>query len=254
MHPIVKLLPAALIAIASSWATVPAAHAFDANDKAELGKFIHDYIVEHPEVLLEAQDALQKKQEAEQRSRAKAQIAANRKQIFDAPGDLVVGNPNGDVTLVEFYDYNCPYCKHAVPDMNALLKADGKLRFVLKEFPILGEDSVAASRISMAVQMIAPDKYQAFHNELMDSPQRANGARAFQAAEKLGISKDDLKAKLDDPSITSRIHDTYALADKLGINGTPAYVVGDEAVSGVVGAQVLEQKVENVRACGSTAC
>lgn len=254
MHSYGKPALAALIALATGAATLPPAKAFDASNKKELGMFIHDYIVEHPEVLLEAQDALQKKQEAKRRDHMKSVITANRKAIFDAPGDLVIGNPKGDVTLVEFYDYNCPYCKHAVSDMHALVEADNKLRFVLKEFPILGQDSVAASRVSMAVQIVAPDKYKAFHDKLMGSQQRATGDSAFQVAEDLGIAKSALKDELESPEIEKRIKQTYALADALNINGTPAYVIGDDAISGAVGSSALEDKVQNMRKCDSTSC
>jgi len=230
------------------------ASAFDANNKVELEKFIHDYLVSHPEVLIEAQDALQAKQAEAQKSRDSKVIAENKAEIFRSSDDLVVGNPKGDVSVVEFYDYNCPYCKHAVADMKTLVANDPGVRFVLKEFPILGQDSVAASRVSIAVQMIAPDKFRQFHDALFDSQQRADGDFAMAVATKLGIDKTALTKKLADPSIDARIRATYSLADKLNITGTPAYIVGDEEIAGVVGAGALEQKVQNVRKCNSAAC
>lgn len=249
-----KLISAAILSLAAILVALQPATAFDPNNKAELEKFIHDYIVAHPEVLLEAQDALQAKQQAARRTHDKKIIAANKKKIFDAAGDLVLGNPKGDVTVVELFDYNCPYCKHAVQDMKALIAGDPGVRFVLKEFPILGQDSVAASRVSIAFQMVAPDKFKQFHNELMSSRTRASGESAFKIAAALGVSKETLKEKLAEPAVDARIKQTYRLANELNLTGTPSYIVGDEAMSGAVGADTLEQKVANMRKCNSTTC
>ncbi len=249
-----RQLFAALLGLAAALATLQPASAFDPSDKAQLQKFVHDYIVGHPEVLLEAQDALQAKQQAAQRNHDRKIIAANKKEIFHAPGDLVLGNPKGDVTVVELYDYNCPYCKHAVQDMKALIDGDNGIRFVLKEFPILGQDSIAASRVSIAFQMIAPDKFRQFHNELMGSQARASGDLAFRIAEKLGVGKQELKQKLEDPAVDAKIKQAYTIANKLDLTGTPAYIIGDEAMAGAVGAAAIEQKVANVRKCNSTSC
>lgn len=249
-----RLLSAAVLGLCAAFATLQPAIAFDPNNKAELEKFIHDYIVQHPEVLLEAQDALQAKQQAAQHEHDKKIIEANRKKIFSDAGDLVVGNPKGDVTVVELFDYNCPYCRHAVQDMKALTAGDSGVRFVLKEFPILGQDSVAASRVSIAFQMLAPDKFKQFHNDLMATPARANGEVAFDIAARLGVDKEKLKEKLGDPAIDARIRQTYTLANKLNLTGTPSYIIGDEAMAGAVGAPALEQKVANMRKCSSTTC
>ena len=247
-------LPAAVLGICAVFATLQPALAFDANNKAELGKFIHDYIISHPEVLIEAQDALQAKQQAAQRDQDRKIIGANRKEIFSDPADLVLGNPKGDVTVVELFDYNCPYCKHAVQDMAALTAGDPGVKFVMKEFPILGQDSIAASRVSITFQMVAPEKFKQFHNALMSSRTRASGDVAFQIAAKLGVSKETLKEKLGDPAIDAKIKQAYTLASELNLTGTPSYIIGDEATAGAIGAPALEQKVANMRKCASTTC
>lgn len=255
MNSILKTAIAATVLSVPALALAPqSALALDIKDKAELEKFIHDYIVNNPEVLLEAQDALQAKQAAEQRKKTKAVIAGNKDALFHAPGDIVLGNPDGDVTIVEFFDYNCPYCKHAVEDMDTILKEDPNVRFVLKEFPILGPDSLAASHVSIAFRMIAPDKYRSFHEQLLGGQERATEERAFEIAAELGVDKAALEAKMKDPAIESSIKEAYFLANALGITGTPAYVVGDEAVSGALGAEILSEKIENVRKCDSTEC
>jgi len=249
-----RLLSAAVLGLGVTLVTLQPATAFDPGNKAELEKFIHDYVVSHPEVLLEAQEALQAKQQAAQRDHDKKIIDANSKEIFSDAGDLVVGNPEGDVTVVELFDYNCPYCKHAAQDMKALTAGDAGVRFVLKEFPILGQDSIAASRVSIAFQMVAPDKFKQFHNALMSSRTRASGDVAFEIAAKLGVSKETIKEKLGDPAIDAKIRKTYTLANELNLTGTPSYIVGDEAMAGAVGAPALEQKVANMRKCASTTC
>lgn len=255
MDSIFRKVAAATFVFASALAVVPQpASALDIKDKAELERFIHDYIVGHPEVLLEAQDALQAKQAADQRKTAKAAIARNGDALFHAPGDIALGNPEGDITVVEFFDYNCPYCKHAIDDMDTIIEEDSNVRFVLKEFPILGPDSLAASHVSMAFRMIAPDKYRKFHEELLGGEARATEERAFEVAAKFGVDKEAIEKKMKDPAIDASIKQTYALANDLGITGTPAYVIGDEAVSGALGSQVLSEKIDNVRKCNSTAC
>lgn len=247
-------LATALFCIAATTAASTPALALDIKDKAELERFIHDYIVQHPEVLLEAQDALEKKQADAQRKKTKTVIASNSDALFHAAGDIILGNPKGDVTIVEFFDYNCPYCKHAIEDMDTILENDGDVRFVLKEFPILGPDSLDASHVSMAFRLIAPDKYRAFHEALLGGEGRATKESAFEIAAKFGVDEAALEKKMKDPAIDASIKQAYALANELGITGTPAYVVGDEAVSGALGAEVLSEKIDNVRKCDSTAC
>jgi protein-disulfide isomerase len=228
--------------------------AFDASEKAEIGKVVREYLLAHPELMLEVQDALEKKQADEQRARSKDAIAQNKADIFDAAHDLVLGNPKGDVTVVEFFDYNCGYCKHAVADMDTILADDGNVRFVLKEFPILGPDSVAAHRVSMAFRLIAPEKYGDFQKALLGGTVRATEARALEIAAKLGVSEKTIRARLDDPTIEASVKQSYDLANKLGITGTPSYVVGDETVFGALGSDVLKEKIDNVRRCASTVC
>ncbi|MGN6551558.1 MAG: DsbA family protein [Pararhizobium sp.] len=138
--------------------------------------------------------------------------------------------------------------------MKASLEADSNVRFVLKEFPILGPDSLDASHVSLAFREVAPDKYRQFFNALLGGSEHADADRAFAVAKSLGVDRQTLEAKMKDPAIKAEISNAYALANDLGVTGTPAYVLGDEAVSGALGAQVLLQKIANVRKCGSTAC
>jgi protein-disulfide isomerase len=217
-------------------------------DRKEVEGIIRDYLLKNPEVLLEVQDALEAKQREEQRVASEGVIKSNKAEIFDSTFDGVVGNPNGKTTIVEFYDYNCGFCKRAMSDMQALTKADPDLRFVLKEFPILSPDSQKASVVSMAFHMMHPEKYGEFHKALLGGQGRATEAAAIKVALSLGANEKELREKMKDPSIPEAISKTYDLANKLMITGTPSYVIGNEVVFGALGEQVLAEKIAAVKA------
>ncbi|MGO7202683.1 DsbA family protein, partial [Rhizobium ruizarguesonis] len=162
--------------------------------------------------------------------------------------------PKGDVTVVEFFDYNCSYCRHALPDMQAMLKKDKNVRFVLKEFPILGPDSVAAHKVADAFRKLAPEKYADFHVALLGTEGRASDETAIAVAASLGVSEDKIRAEMAKSPNDGIVQATYQLASSLGISGTPSYVIGNELVPGAVGLDDLEAKVKNMRSCGKTAC
>ena len=148
---------AATVALTIAAAAPLPALALDDAQKKEIGEFIKEYLVENPEILIDVQEALQKKQEEQQQAKAQSAITDNAKAIFSSPYDIALGNPKGDVTIVEFFDYNCGYCKRALSDMDEVLKEDQNVRFVLKELPILGPDSLAAHMVSAAVRDLAPE-------------------------------------------------------------------------------------------------
>jgi protein-disulfide isomerase len=220
----------------------------------QIKTIVHDYLLQNPQILREMSDALQAKDRATANVKRSSVFAEHRREIFHAPGDAVLGNPKGDVTVVEFFDYNCPYCRHALEDTNDLLKSDPKLRFVLKEFPVLSEGSREAAKVAVAVAREAPSKYLAFHRALLGSDQPADGDVALKVAEGLGISKAKLASDLAAPSITQPIAATMRLADMLSIDGTPTYVVGDSVLPGAVGLATLKSAIANVRACGKAVC
>ncbi|AYG58835.1 DsbA family protein [Rhizobium jaguaris] len=248
------LLAASAIAIAASLAMVQPAAALDDQQKKEFGEFIKEYLVEHPEVLLDAQAALEKKQDEQRLAQSAQAVAQNKDAIFNSKDDVTIGNPKGNVTVVEFFDYNCTYCRHALPDMDALLKQDPNVRFVLKEFPILGPDSVAASRVSDAFRKLAPDKYAEFHHTLLGTDGRASEDSAIEVATSLGVSEAAIRAEMAKSPNNDSVKATYQLATDLNVTGTPAYVIGDEAISGAIGLQAIQQKIANVRSCGKTTC
>ncbi|HEY4192176.1 MAG TPA: DsbA family protein [Mesorhizobium sp.] len=217
-------------------------------DRTEVEAIVRDYLLKNPEVLLEVQQALETKQQEAQRIAHLGVINDSKAEIFNSAFDGVVGNPQGKVTIVEFYDYNCGYCKRAIDDMKALTKSDPDLRFVLKEFPILGPDSQKASVVSMAFHKMMPEKYGEFHNALLGGQGRATEGAAIKVALSLGANEAKLREGMKDPTIVEAISQTYDLANKLAITGTPSYVVGDEVVFGALGQEVLAEKIAAVKA------
>lgn len=217
-------------------------------DRTEVEGIVRDYLLKNPEILLEVQDALEAKQKEEQKLASEGVIKNQKDEIFNSTFDGIVGNPNGKVTIVEFYDYNCGFCKRAIEDMQALIKDDGDLRFVLKEFPILGPDSQKASVVSMAFHKMMPAKYSEFHTALLGGEGRATEAKAIKIALSLGADEAKLREHMKDPDIPEAISKTYDLANKLTITGTPSYVVGNEVIFGALGQQVLAEKIAAAKA------
>ncbi len=230
------------------------AHAFDAKQKEEIGALVKEYLLANPEILMDMQEALQQKQMQAQQQQASAAITDNQKAIFNAAEDISLGNPDGDVTIVEFFDYNCGYCKRALSDMDAMLEADKNVRFVLKELPILGPDSLAAHKVSAAFRDLAPEKYGEFHRALLGGEERATEETAIALAVKLGVNEADIRKQMEVKPHDDAVRNAYSLAQSLGITGTPSYVIANEAVFGAVGVDELTEKVANVRSCGKAAC
>jgi protein-disulfide isomerase len=222
-------------------------------DRAEIELIVRNYLVENPELLIDMQQGLEAKQAEQQRLANLDVIESAKNDIFNADYDGYVGNPDGKTTIVEFYDYNCGYCKRAQQDMLALTAADPDLRFVLKEFPILGPDSTKAHVVSMAFRKLMPEKYADFHNQLIGGSGRATEEAAIRIAIALGADEAALREEMKNPDIASAFEKTYELANKLQITGTPSYVVGNEVVFGALGQEVLAQKIAEVRAAEAAA-
>ena len=183
-------LLASVIALGAATAPTLADVPFKGEEKAAIETIIRDYLIANPEVLIEAMDALQTKQAHAQREARADVIAKAGDALTDAPEGMVLGNPNGDVTVVEFFDYNCGYCRQALEDMNALIEADNNVRFVLKEFPILGPQSIEASRVSLAFRDLAPQKYPEFHRALLARRSMADKASALEVRPYPGAASD----------------------------------------------------------------
>ncbi len=220
-------------------------------DRAAIEAIVRDYLVANPEVIVEVQQALEARERETRLVAQRQAITDSSDHIFNAAYDGIVGNPEGDVTVVEFFDYNCGFCKRAMEDMDAMVEADPELRFVLKEFPILGPDSRAAHVVSMAFRTLAPEQYGDFHRELLMSTGRASEASAIRIALSHGVAEEDLRREMQNPEIEAAFEATYRLADQLNVTGTPSYVIGDEMVFGAQGLAALAEKVEQARDSGS---
>jgi protein-disulfide isomerase len=253
---ILSLLRRAAVAglLVSAAFTLPVqAEEFGDAQKAEIEKLVREYILANPEIVQEALVVLEEKRKSEEAAARTAQIASIRDILYDSKHQVVLGNPDAPITLVEFFDYNCGYCKRALEDTLAMIEHDD-VRVVLKEFPILGPGSVEAARVAIAVNLVAPDKYVDFHRDLLLGSGQADERRAMAVAEDLGLDTDKIRAAMSDPAVATSIDEVYTIANRLGLTGTPTYIIGDEVVFGAVGVEALEAKVDAMRQCGKATC
>jgi protein-disulfide isomerase len=216
-------------------------------------QIVKDYLVKNPDVMREVLAELVKSRRGAVAPAADASkvaaIQSNAKLLLSSPHQVTLGNPQGDVTLVEFFDYNCGYCKRALSDMTALMNADPKLRIVLKEFPILGPGSTEAARVAVAarIQDVDGRKYLAFHQTLLNARGPANKDAALAAAKAAGFDMARLQIDMESDEVNATLTESGKLARAVGINGTPGYVVGDAVVAGAVGVAALKERIETAR-------
>jgi protein-disulfide isomerase len=228
---------------------------FNDQQRQAIGEVVKDYLLKNPEVLTEVIAELEKRQAEAQRVAQSGALKETRQTLLNAPHSYVAGNPSGDITLVEFFDYNCGYCKKALADVQSLVKSDSKLRVVLKDFPVLGPDSVEASRVALAARkQLQGEKLFDYHMKVMDTRGRVNGERALAVAKELGLDVARLQKDMESPEVRSALQENMGLGDKLGLTGTPAFIIGDEIIPGAVGVEPLKQVVANVRQCGKASC
>jgi protein-disulfide isomerase len=247
---------AALIALALFGAPmVVHAQSFTDSQRSDIETIIKSYLVSHPEVLEEAMAELTKRQAAAEAQKHEESISKNASLIFNSPRGVTLGNKDGDVTFVEFFDYNCGYCKRAMADMLDLMKNDHKLKVVLKEFPVLSEGSVDAAKVAVAVRMQDPtgQKYLDFHQKLLGGRGPADKARAMAAAKDAGLDTARIEKDIATPEVKATIEENFKLAEDMGMNGTPSYVIGKQVVIGAVGLDGLKEKIGIAR-CGKATC
>ncbi|MBS0224157.1 MAG: DsbA family protein [Proteobacteria bacterium] len=214
-------------------------------DEGAMGRIIHDYLVNHPEVLVESMNALERKQNQERDATALKAIQQHAKELTNDPDSPVSGNPNGDVTIVEFSDYQCPYCKRAFPAVKSVVAADGKVRLVHKDLPILGEASHIAALAALAARN--QNKHDALHDALMSFNGKLDRDRILQIASSVGIDVDRLQQDMKDPKLEAILQRNEALARELDVRGTPAFVVGRQFIPGAVDASTLKQLIAAAR-------
>ena len=218
-------------------------------EQANIEKIVHQYLVSHPEILIEMSNALRTKQETQQADTDKNLLQQHANQIFKQVDDPVTGNPQGTLTVVEFVDYNCGYCKRSAPLIQELLKKDKEIRYIYKEFPILSDTSVYASKAALAVNALYPEKYEAFHNALMAYPDALkSNDDVMNIAKKQGLDWSKIVAKINDPAIDKKIATNHAIAQTLNITGTPAFIIGDQLLRGAPQSlEMLEESIKQAR-------
>jgi protein-disulfide isomerase len=232
--------------VAAAWCGAPV-EAADPNapQRQQIESIIHDYLMQHPDVLIAALRQAENKMDRDDEANASRAVAQHRREVFHDATTPVGGNPQGDVALVEFFDYRCPYCKQVEPSLESMLKQDPKLRLVYKEFPILGPASVTAARAALAAQR--QGKYDAFHAAMMAARGNVTDDTVYRVAGSVGLDIEKLKRDMASPEIAQTIKANKKLADALDIRGTPAFVIGDKVVPGAVDLDALKTMVADAR-------
>lgn len=216
--------------------------------KDEFERRVRAYLLDNPEVIIEAMQGLEARQRSAAESEAQTVLSTRADELLRDPASPVGGNPQGDVTLVEFFDYNCPYCRRVAPIMTDAEAADSKLRIVYKEFPILGPNSVFAAKAALAAER--QGRYVPFHHALMQSKGAASEETVLAAATQVGLDIPRLKSDMNDAEIQAALDRNQALAGALRINGTPGFVIGSDVLHGATDLDTLQKLIKKARATG----
>jgi len=241
-------LAAAAAALLLATPVAMADQSFNDAQKKEIGEIVRQYLLDNPEVLLDVSKALEAKQQQQEQEQRTGVLQSKAKDIFQNPNDYVAGNPKGDVTMVEFFDYNCGWCKKGFPEVMSLLDQDKNLRFVLKEFPIFGGDSDYAAMAAIAAKK--QGKYWELHKALFSHEGKVTRQVVDEVAAKQGIDVKKLKEDMKDPAVAQEIAANHAMAQSLAINGTPGFIVDDKVSPGYLPAADLAALIGDVRKNG----
>ncbi|MCD9148964.1 DsbA family protein [Pseudophaeobacter flagellatus] len=222
--------------------------AMSKDERAAFGAEVRAYLMENPNVIIEAVNLLEQQQAAQEANRDEAMVTANMEALYNDGYSWVGGNPEGDITLVEFMDYRCGYCRKAAPEVAKLLQTDGNIRLIIKEFPILGEASVFASRFAVATKQVAgDDAYEQVHDALIAMGGEPNEITLRRLADGLSLDADAIIAAMDTEAVTEELRRTRTLAQNLAISGTPTFVLGDQLLRGYLPADQLKAMVDEQR-------
>ena len=246
----------ALSLVFFSGAAAPAtAQAFSPEQKTEIEGIVKAYLLNNPEILREVATALEARERAEDAKARQQALGETADTLNDVSHQAVVGNPDGKITLVEFFDYNCGYCKRALGDLGKLIRDNPDLRVILRDLPILRAESAEAAKIANAATVqLKGQKYWDFHQRLLGMRASVGRGEALSAARDAGANLEQIEKDAAGPAVEAAITQSETLARKLNITGTPSYVIGDEVVVGAVGYAELQAKVANVRKCGKAVC
>ncbi len=219
---------------------------FDSDEVEGIEQIVRDYLLKHPEVLIQSLTAYQERQRLAEDRRRQQAVIAHRKALAEDPDAPVLGNPEGDVVIVEFFDYRCPYCRRVAQTLRRVVREDGEIRLVMKEFPILGPQSIQAARAALAA--LNQGKYEAFHFALMSEPGDMSDPHIRRIARTVGLDVERLQEDMASEDIDAIIRRNHGLARALNINGTPAFVIGDTLVPGAIDMPTLKRLVAEARA------
>lgn len=225
--------------------------AFTAEQRAEFGKLVREYLLANPQVIVEVSEELQRRQQEQQNKSRLKVLSSSKEDIFRAPLDFALGGEDSDVTIVEYFDYNCGWCKRALDEVTKLTKSDPKVRVIMKEFPIFGEHSEFAARAAMASK--AQGKYWDFHVALMKE-RRVTKDNVMQIASRVGIDVDKLKAEMEDPKYAAAIRKNQQVATALGIEGTPGFIIDSKVNPGYLPEAQLKSMISDIRKKGCQFC
>jgi protein-disulfide isomerase len=248
MSAFFRSLALAVLLAGSLGAPARAAEPLTPEQKQAVEGIVHDYLLSHPEFLIEVARAAQEKIKQDKAADARQAIAAYRKELVADATSPVGGNPDGDVTIVEFFDYRCPYCKQVEPSLEALLKDDPKIRIVYKEFPILGPASLYASRMALAAGK--QGKYNAFHTAMMAVKGQITEETVRETAATAGVDVAKAQADMNAPDVEAVLRRNYKLAEALDIQGTPAFIIGDVLTPGAADIESLKKMIASARKPG----
>jgi len=237
------------LAIASTARAQTASTSFSATQRHDIELIVRDYLIENPEVLREASIELERRTQEAQRNSQTQAIAKYHDQLVSSRGSIVLGNPNGTVNMVAFFDYNCPFCRASVDDIQTLIEANPDLRVVLKEFPILGQDSTEASHVALAAsrQFQNADLQAHYYRALMKVKGTMNGELALSIGEKFGLNETQARKDLHEKQIDAILSENMSIAEAIGVNGTPSFVIGNNLIVGAVGAVQIQQIIDTSR-------
>ena len=248
MRSVKSGVAAAVLALAAMAAPAEAQDALSAEQVEAIEQVIEDYILDNPEVILRAVQRLDEREREQAHADRRAAIVENRDALYGDINSHVAGNPHGDVTVVEFFDYRCRYCRRSLEAVQAILGEDANVRIVFKEFPVLGPDSLVASRAAIVAQRQDPAKYFAFHRALMTARGVLDKDAVLQIAAEIGLDPERLGAAMDSPETTAVIERNYVLAGALGVDGTPTFISGDVVVPGAIDIDSFRAIIAEVRA------
>lgn len=208
---------------------------------------VREVLEKNPQLIMDAFQKGRAQAQAEQMKKAKENVIANREKIENDAKAPITGNPKGNATVVEFFDYNCGYCKHVVPDVVKLLEEDKDVKFVFIDFPILGPTSEVAARAALAANLIDPSKYFAYHQALMEFQGQKTEEGVLEVAKKVGYAPEKIKEKMKSTEVSDHLKSNQELGRSIGISGTPAFVIAGNLVPGAIGLEEIKRMLQEAR-------